>query len=193
MRSRLSILFFVLLSVITARSVYATDFKAANLSAEGQQAYKALLDARFFSVGLIGWGAQQSLSEQSLRTLLREKKAASALKSLIQKATPEGSIYGLFGLKMLDAEIFRQELALYKLTTEPPERPAYPGAENKPPRITTRTGAGKVAIMRGCIYTTTQRQKIIELLESGEYDETFRANKTGVEYILQDGTMIKPK
>lgn len=170
---------FVTVSSIQANSI--SDFKIENLSVEGRQAYTTLFNARTFSIGFVGWIAEQSANEKALRVLLKEKKAKEALVNLVHNATPEGSLYGLFGLRMNNLKSFNRELKYCKSKPEPLERKRNP---EKAADIFNTISAGEVVIQKGCVIRNAQLKEVINSIETGIYDEEFRLNRTGIEYII---------
>ena len=89
-------------------------FDESVLSEKGKQAYQTLLKIKLFAIGGIGYGGETSEGEKAFDTLLAEKEATSAYKSLVKAATLEGSFYGLFGLKMKDCDCYQDEFAGFK-------------------------------------------------------------------------------
>ncbi len=53
---------------------------------------------------------------QNLRTILKATNAVEILLNLIKTASPEGKLYGLLGLKILNCECFNQQLEIVKKT-----------------------------------------------------------------------------
>jgi hypothetical protein len=100
-----------------------SEFDVAKLSDDGRNAYQKLLNVRLFAIGGVGFGAQTSTGELALHVLLNEKEATAALKSLVHDATPEGSLYGLLGLRLSNLAVFKVEVENYQ---EPPERNSSP-------------------------------------------------------------------
>lgn len=82
------------------------EFDESVLSEKGKQAFKTLLKTELFALGPIYSSASVPEGELALDILTEEKKATSALKNLVDKATPEGGLYSLFGLRKLKSEAF---------------------------------------------------------------------------------------
>jgi len=88
-------------------------FDVSSLSAEGQKAYKALLNARQFEDSHVGIAGSLSTKIADFNTLLDEKNADGAFKSIIKKGTISGQLYGLSGIYFTDHEHFKIEVERY--------------------------------------------------------------------------------
>jgi hypothetical protein len=80
------------------------------LSTEGKQAYDTLIVADRFESSRVGASGAMPNSVRSLRTLLTEKHAAVAFRSLLTRATLAGQLYALCGLYIVDHERFLVEV-----------------------------------------------------------------------------------
>ena len=94
------------------------SFSIDKLSPEGQNAYQNLLDTEVFAQGLVGIAATLSPSVESFNTLLKEKEADAAFKSLIANAKPAGQLYALSGLYFTDQEAFQKEVKNFRQKDE---------------------------------------------------------------------------
>lgn len=74
------------------------------LTASGR-AYRVLLRARVFAVGLVGPAARVPREEQALRRLLRAPDAVLLLTALLDHATVAGQLYALLGLRVRQHDI----------------------------------------------------------------------------------------
>lgn len=141
-------------------------FNVIELSQNGRNAYEKLLNAGVFAVGPVGWGAQPTEGELALHVLLAEKEAARALKSLINVASPEGSLYALLGLRLTDMGAFRLEAENFKNRPESPKRSLASGRFATP--------KGQVKTGRGCIIFYKPFQEFVSAIQSGDYDQEFK-------------------
>jgi hypothetical protein len=156
----------VIASLPNVRGGQDAKFDVAKLSQNGRKAYGEVFNAGVFAVGPVGWGAQTSEAELALHVLLAEKEAVSALKSLINDASPEGSLYGLLGLRFVDIGAFKEEIENYKTKPGPPERESEPSSRFKTPK-------GHVVTQRGCIILRRPRESVVNTIEAGDYDKMF--------------------
>lgn len=170
-RCLILVLVAMFLPLLSLQARQESAFNSSTLSVKGQQAYGRLFNARIFAIGPTGWEAQTSEEELALHDLLAEPNAVEALKSLANAASPEGSLYGLLGLRFKDIEVFRQELDVFKVKPEPPGREPPPYSRFKVPQ-------GHVASQRGCIVTRVGWQKIISAIEAGDYDKVFNQSNS---------------
>lgn len=141
-------------------------FNVIELGQNGRKAYEKLLNAGLFAVGPVGLGAQTSEGELALHVLLAEKEATRALKSLINVASPEGSLYGLLGLRLADMGAFRLEAENFKNRPESPKRSWASGRFATP--------KGQVMTARGCIIFYKPFQEFVSAIQSGDYDKEFK-------------------
>lgn len=149
------VIFSLLLFSLTIKA-QERSFDPSVLSENGKKAYEYLLSENRFAIGGTGYGGETSKGEISLDELLTEKEAIGALKSLVKKATPEGGLYALLGLKILDCECFKEELKNFRNLPEPPER--------KRPGITI--DKGNVTRVSGCIVSQQSRLDVADDIES---------------------------
>ena len=156
-----------------AQAQQKPEFDASRLSEAGRQAYRKLSGAIVFRLGAVHAG-QISAEERALITLLSEKEAVGALRSLVGNATPEGGLYGLLGLRAKDMESFRRQVELYKSQEGPPER-ALPPLRRE-----------DITIPRGHVVTQNEsgfeirpKEQIIGRIEDGEYDGMLRKDSGG--------------
>ena len=83
------------------------------LDAAGDKAYGVLKNVSFFATGGITYGGITSRGELALRILLKQKWAASALKSLLENGHIPGQMYALVGLKEIDPPAFEKAISTY--------------------------------------------------------------------------------
>ena len=134
-------------------------FDQSVLSEKGRHAYQTLLKIELFALGGIGYGGSTSEGEKAMDILIQEKEAKSALRSLVKISTPEGGLYALAGLKILNCACFNAELENYRNLPEPPAR-----EKNKH----DKTGKGNVARMTGCFMFEESRLKVASEIEAGK-------------------------
>ena len=141
-----------------------SSFDTSRLSEAGQKAYRLLLESEEFALGYAG-----SLTEQepALLTLLGEEAAADALMGLVEEASLEGGLYGLLGLRQLQAESFRKAAEKYMSKEEPPFRIIHDG-------LKVSRGIVSTNIDSGCVSSWEDKLKVVSAIESGSYDELLR-------------------
>ncbi|HEX8368470.1 MAG TPA: hypothetical protein VF604_08010 [Pyrinomonadaceae bacterium] len=132
-------------------------FDQSVLSEKGREAYQTLLKVELFALGGVGYGGSSSEGEQALDILVQEKQAIPAFRSLVKISTPEGGLYALVGLKMLNCDCLKEELTNYRSLPEPPAR-----KENTRDKIEK----GNVERMRGCFIFQESRLKIAGDIET---------------------------
>src|SRR5215213_4606168 len=121
-------LLMVMLSLSFAQDAQQSRFDVASLSSAGQQAYQKLFKAEVFRLGGVGFAGVTSEEEIALRTPLKETAAVEALTSLVNSGSPEGSLYGLLGLRQQDRAAYQQAIEQLKAKGEPTERSSLFGA-----------------------------------------------------------------
>lgn len=134
-------------------------FDQSVLSEKGRQAYQTLLKVELFALGGIGYGGETSTGEEAMDVLIQEREAKPAFRSLIKNSTPEGGLYALAGLRILNCACFKEELENYRNLPEPPAREWHEY---------DKTEKGNVRRMRGCIKFQESRLKAASDIESGE-------------------------
>ena len=151
-------------------SVRAQDsrFYVSELTKDGRQAYAKLLKVRMFAVGPVGYGAQTSEAELALKVLLTEREANRALKSLVHDANPEGRLYALVGLRLINIGAFKLEIERYQARPESMEEKSNPAD-----RFRT-TAKGQVKTARGCLIFDQPFQSIVNKIQAGDYDHEFK-------------------
>lgn len=118
---KLLLVFLVTFFLAMTASAQAEQFDDTVLTQNGRAAYKTLLDIQLFAIGGVGYSGTISTGEHALDVLIEDKESVDSFKSLISSAKMEGSLYGLFGLRMLNCDCFENELAKFKkihLTSE---------------------------------------------------------------------------
>ena len=91
---------------------------AAQFFTASGRAYRSLLRARTFAVGLVGPAARVPREEQALRLLLHDPDAVSLLTALLDHATAAGQLYALLGLRIRLHDISERASALRRRTDE---------------------------------------------------------------------------
>lgn len=162
-------LLLLVTSFCLAAPAQSPEFSPWQLSPKGRAAYEALLDARLFAVGGIGFGGQIEVGEKALRELLEEPEARAALESLARRATREGGLYALLGLRVKGFDSFAAEARRFRERVEEPRRRRKRGE----PADLLETKPGKVATADGCILDSEEWEKILSRIEAGEYDLRF--------------------
>jgi hypothetical protein len=73
---------------------------------EVKKDYAAVKGAKLFSIGGIGIAGTKSGEEVAFRKVVAAPGALTRCRSLIKEGTPEGRLYGLLGLKLLDGKAY---------------------------------------------------------------------------------------
>lgn len=110
---------FIFSLQVSAQEKY---FDESILSKKGKEAYRTLLRTELFAFGGTDVSGANSSGEDAFDVLIKEKKAVPAFSSLIEKATPEGGLYALFGLRALKCKCFDDEFQKFINLPEPPKR-----------------------------------------------------------------------
>lgn len=146
-------------------------FNAEQLSPDGQKAYEMLLKAERFEQGAVGYAGTPSRFIESFNTLLKEKSADGAFKSLLREAGTAGKLYALCGIYFTDYESFRKEIKKYAESGE------------------------SVQTMSGCLISDEKVAKIVELnaanvaiiKPSQTIEEFWKTNRGGYELDIAHG------
>lgn len=127
------------------------------LSYEDIPAYQNLLTTKIFTFALFYEDAQEFHSTTSLANLLQEKHAEKALQSVAKKANPEGQVYALIGLQVIESTSFKSLFEEFKKNL----------SEKKIDTISSEDG--------GCdsMRITLKKEEVIRKLELGEYGKYF--------------------
>ena len=139
----------------------------AKLSAPGKAAYENLLKAERFEEGHVGYAGTLSKYIVDFNTLLRERAADEAFKSLLAEAPLAGQLYALCGIYFTDHELFLKEIEKYKTSGE------------------------EVETMSGCMISVDRVSKIVEsdqpfvaIINYGETIDEWRARTKKESYML---------
>ena len=111
-----------------------------------REASQKLLSAKEFTIGKVGEAGDQSPVEVSFRALLKCPEALAECQKLVSDASPAGQLYGLLGLKILDANAFQAALPRFN--------------DSKIPVMT----------MAGCIVFKTTAGDIAKDIEQGKIE-----------------------
>ncbi len=147
-------------------SVAAQDYSAQIRNLPSDRAYQKLLHAKIFNTGGIGWASQVTPEEEAFKILFESGNSIKEFQRLVNQASPEGQLYGLFGLHLKAPEIFRNEAEKFKADDGPPKR------EQK----FTFIDQGQVRIADGCVIFTQDRRKVIDQIAKGEFDTRFKSS-----------------
>ncbi len=153
----------ILLILLTQTLVFAQastnfsqiEFDPETLSESGKSSFETLLKTKTFTLSGFGAAAAPHLATRALANLLKEKSAEKALQFLVRNATPEGQVYGLLGLQIINSTQFKSDFAIFKTLPVPKDE------------ISSSDG--------GCDPETTslKRADIINDLETGAFDKRF--------------------
>ena len=153
----------ILLILLTQTLVFAqsvtnfsqVEFDPEKLSERGKYSFETLLKTKTFTLNGFGAAAAPHLATRALADLLKEKSVEKALQFLVRNATPEGRIYGLLGLQVINSKQFKPDFAIFKTLPIPKDE------------ISSSDG--------GCSPETTslKRAEIIKDLETGAFDKRF--------------------
>jgi hypothetical protein len=158
MRNKVFLLVISLIFVFRTNA-QSMEFDESVLSEKGKIAYQTLLKADKYALFGVGFGGETSEGELALDVLVEEKDAIPALEQLIVKATPEGAIYALVGLKMLDCECLKEQLKIFKTMPEPKQRKLNQYESIHKDDIRTQSG---------CIISSKKKQDLIKEIEVGK-------------------------
>ena len=156
-------LLLTVLAIFALPVVAQTRLAKTWLSPNGEKAYRTLLVSTQFTVGPAGY-AGFSNEETALHTLLREQNAEQACVNLINNANHEGGLYGLLGLRLLNADAFKRQIERYHLRQPPPERVV----------AGIKAAEGKIISMRGCFFLRIDWSETLSQLEAGAFDKEFQ-------------------
>ena len=137
------------------------SFRIRNLPSV--QAYGRLLNAKIFNLGGVGFAAMTTPEEKAFHVILNSPTAIEQFQRLLKEGNPEGQLYALYGLYLKDAQLFKTAAAGLKLDGYLPA-PSEKFTEKR-----------KIRFAKGCIFYDADRNKIIERMATGEFDEAFRA------------------
>lgn len=85
--------FFILsLMLVLFAEAQERKFDESTMGEKGRASYQALLKIDIFALGGVDYAGITSKGEEALDTLLEEKEAIPALKTLVTQATPEGGV-----------------------------------------------------------------------------------------------------
>ena len=108
----------LLLLLLPATAARAQSFSEAQLSAEGQKAYQALLTATRFEDVAIGYAGKRSKLVEAYNILLTEPAADASFKNLLERARLPGQLYALCGLYFTNHDFFRSVVEKYRKSEE---------------------------------------------------------------------------
>jgi hypothetical protein len=117
MRNLTTFAIVFLLLLLTAR-VNAQKFSASQLTSDGERSYEVLLRAAAFENDELGFARDSSQLVNAYRVLLKERHADAVFKSLLEKATPPGQLYGLCGIYYTDHDLFLTVVNKYAEQTD---------------------------------------------------------------------------
>ena len=148
MSSRNTFLFALLAMVFTLAlpSRALSEWPLKGLPDEAQLAWQALRDADVFSFGPLGVAAETSGGELAMRILTRYPNAVSIFKLAAVEASPEGKLYALTALHVLDRETYKWALQV-------------------------KPQGGRVYLQAACIGGKEPVADVLKRIESGTYDK----------------------
>jgi hypothetical protein len=162
----------IILILVFQSNAQKTKFDESILSEKGKTAYQTLLKVDKYALFGVGFGGETSEGELALDILVNEKNAIPALKTLVATATPEGVIYALVGLKMLDCECLKEQITIFKRMPEPKYR-----------RLNEYESIDKgfIRTQSGCIISWEKKRDLIKQIERGRMVQikisNYKANK----------------
>ena len=148
-------------------SVAAQDYNSGIRNLQNGRAFQRLLHAKIFNIGGVGWALQITPEEEAFKILFESGNSIKEFQRLVNQASPEGQLYGLFGLHLKAPEIFREEAERLKADEGPPKR------EEKFIFIEK----GKVRIGLDCLMFDQDRRKVIDQIAKGEFDTRFKSSR----------------
>jgi hypothetical protein len=182
LRNLFSLLMVIIGSVSFTYGQELSTFQLTDLREKIQQSYLKLLKAEKFSIGLTGYVGTRSGEENALHRLLKSKKAIRSLESLVDKASPEGKLYALLGLRLKDKSAYQKALLRLKSNYEPPERSSFWGiksidsngniaADNIDKGLVPK---GIVVTDMGDLIQMKNWNEVIQSIENGNYDKLLK-------------------
>lgn len=146
-------------------------FDVTKLSKNGQEAYRIVRDTDVFALGRVGFAGTTSVVEDAVRTLTTEEYGDEALADLTERATPEGKLMALHGLRFADQAAFSEKLALLRSLPEPTAR----GEGDQ------KIDTGYVVVMRGCFVSRERWADVLDGVGSSSYPGSGggKTNETG--------------
>lgn len=90
------------------------NFDISTLTPSGQEAFKALHEARVFENTHVGIAGLLSQYVVAFGVLLKEKDADAAFKAILKNGTNAGQLYALGGLYFTDHEYFNTAVTRYR-------------------------------------------------------------------------------
>ena len=148
---------FLLCAVTLAQD---RGFDSSRLSKSGGEAYDTLLKTNLFAIGGVGFAGTISGGEIALKKLIEDSESVEAFKSLVVKATPEGGLYALLGLRATDCDCFDEQVERYLEVSK-----AKFGKDGK-----IIKEKRKVTGAQGCILIVSDGLSAVNRVESGVYD-----------------------
>ena len=147
---------------VSAQTYRSPQMRESDLN----RAYQQLLHAKIFNLGGVGFASQITPEEKAFRTILESSNARKLFERLVRDANGEGQLYALFGLRLRAPEIFRTEAERVQREGGPAER-----TEGLMP-----IPKGTVRVAHGCIFYTQASRTVIDQIDKGEWDASFRAS-----------------
>ncbi len=134
--------FFLLVAVLVVATVLPAS---AIMPVTPTKDVTTLEHATLFAIGGIGIAGKTSSEEEAFRAVLKQAGSAAQFQRLLGTASPEGQMYALLGLRLLDKKAFDAAL----------------------PRFLDRTDA--VLTFSGCLGGKWAVQDLAKSIQAGQY------------------------
>jgi hypothetical protein len=148
-------------------------FDESVLSGKGKQAYQTLLKTELFAFGGSDYSGMSSSGERALYVLLKEKNSVAAFSNLIDKATPEGGLYALLGLRKKKCTCFDEEFQKFVNRPELSERVKF-SSESPQGKIEIAIPKGSVERGGGGIHFYEKRMDVANNIKAGKFDDSIK-------------------
>lgn len=162
----LCIVFFIFSAVAQEKRFYES-----NLAQKSKEAFQTLLKIERFGFGGTGPAGIISDGEEALADLVDDKKAFSALVYLTENAKPEGALYALYGLRVLNCKAFNEAFEKFLKLPELPKRVYEKFEIEGLGMVEVSTDAGEIQIWSGGIIRYEKRLKVANDIKEGKFDK----------------------
>jgi hypothetical protein len=170
-------IFFVHLWAIAAVCplvAHGQDYSSRVRNRETDQAFRTLTHAKIFNLGGFGFARGMTRDKKAFRLLLRSGNSVTSFQRLLREANPEGQLYALYGLYLIEPDAFRSEVERLKHDDGPPGRWEEMIFIEK----------GKIQSAVGCVLFQGDRKVLVEHMANGDFDQAFKTLNPTDEHIV---------
>jgi hypothetical protein len=114
-----------------------------------REGYEHLCTVKKFAFGGVGYAGMTSEGEFAFRAVLKSPKAAEIFRDACLRATDEGKLYALCGLRQTDREAYDHYVAMFRVETR------------------------KVRTQSGCMWSEKPMDTVVQEIVNGSYDSHF--------------------